>query len=401
MSAIVTTYRPADLAELRDALTESARAGQRLAVAGTGTAQWGGLVDADAVVDTTAMTGLISYNPTDMTVAVRAGTRLADLQEVLAEHRQWVALDPARATAEGGTVGGIVATADAGPSRHQFGGSRDSVIGMTVVLADGTVARSGGHVIKNVAGYDLAKLFHGCLGTLGVVAEVVLRVHPRPAATATLAVACPAREAFTLGGRLIAESLEPAAVEWTCTRPRGPGLAQRAEAAREQRDGTLLVRFDGTTNGVADRLRRARALAGEHAAEGTPEHWQKAGRLAVGAPGDTVLRLGTAPDQVAQLVMDVDRLAATHAVDAAMTSTLFAGVHTVRLRDAPAAAHAAVVESLRMAHSAATVCRWAPDLRNELAPWGDPPPAVSLLRAVKRRFDPDDRLCPGRFAPWF
>ncbi|WP_211239850.1 FAD-binding oxidoreductase [Jiangella gansuensis] len=371
------TYRPADLAELREAMVQSAAVGQLLAVSGAGTAsQWGGRPEHDAVLDTTAMSELISYNPTDMTVAVQAGMRLSRLQEVLAEHRQWVALDPAR----GATIGGIVATADAGPSRHQYGGSRDSVIGMTLVLADGTVARSGGHVIKNVAGYDLGKLLHGSLGTLAVVAEVVLRVHPRPAATATLAVPCDAAAAFDLGGQLITTALEPAAVEWC--------------------DGTLLARFDGTARGVADRLARARELAGPAATEGTPEQWRGVDRIVLGEQGDTVLRLGTAPDRTPSLAADLHRLAATYAVEAAMTSTLFAGVHTVRLRGGPAAAHAAVVTALRQTYPASTVCRWTPDLEHEITPWGDPPPAVSLLRAVKRRFDPDDRLCPGRFAPW-
>lgn len=378
MSGEAVTYRPADLAELREAMVQSAAAGQLLAVCGAGTAsQWGGRPGHDAVLDTTAMSGLISYNPTDMTVAVQAGMRLSRLQEVLAEHGQWVALDPARDA----TIGGIVATADAGPSRHQYGGSRDSVIGMTVVLADGTVARSGGHVIKNVAGYDLGKLLHGSLGTLAAVAEVVLRVHPRTAATATLAVPSPAGEAFDLGGRLITTELEPAAVEWC--------------------DGTLLARFDGTAGGVADRLARARELAGPGATEGTPEQWRRLDRIVLGEPGDTVLRLGTAPDRTPSLAADLHRLAATHAVEAAMTSTLFAGVHTVRLRGGPAAAHAAVITALRTAYPAATICRWMDDLRDELPAWGEPPPAVALFRAVKRRFDPDNRLGKGRFAPWF
>ncbi|SDT67251.1 FAD-binding oxidoreductase [Jiangella sp. DSM 45060] len=372
----VTTYRPTTLRSLRDALADGA--GGRLVIAGAGTAaDWGGAPEYDAVLDTTAMNGLISYNPTDMTVGVQAGMPFATLQETLAEHGQWVALDPARA----GTVGGLVATADAGPVRHTFGALRDSVIGVTVVLADGTVARSGGHVIKNVAGYDLAKLFHGSLGTLGVLAEVILRVHPRAAATATLAVPCDAATAFDLGGRLIHGSLEPVAVEWC--------------------DGTLLARFDGTAGGVEDRLRRARVLAGPDATEAGDGVWVSVAELVRGVDGDTVVRLGTAPDRTPSLAGLVARAAAEHAVDAAMTSSPFAGAHTVRLRGGTAAAHAAVVTALRTEHPAATVCRWTDGLRAELPAWGEPPPAVAMLRAVKRAFDPDDRLGRGRLAPWF
>lgn len=378
MSDTATTYKPRTLAELRDALTYSARAGQRLAVAGAGTAAgWGGEPEADAVVDTTGMNGLISYNPTDMTVSVQAGMAFAALQETLAERSQWVALDPARAA----TVGGLIATADAGPVRHTFGTTRDSVIGVTVVLADGTVARSGGHVIKNVAGYDLAKLFHGSLGTLGVLAEVIIRLHPRPAATATLAVPCDAAEAFDLGGKLVHGGLEPVAVEWA--------------------DGTLLARFDGTARGIEDRLRRARALAGADATEAAVDAWASVGRIVRGTEGDTVVRLGTAPDRMPSLAVLVAREAAANAVGAAMTSSPFAGAHTVRLRGGTAAAHAAVVTALRADAPATTVCRWADGLRDQLPAWGEPPPAVAVLRAVKRSFDPDDRLGKGRFAPWF
>ncbi|MBB5786957.1 FAD-binding oxidoreductase [Jiangella mangrovi] len=370
------TYRPTGLAELRDALVDSK--GERLAVAGGGSAaDWGGAPEHDAVLDTTGMSGLISYNPTDMTVAVQAGMPFATLQETLAENAQWVALDPARAA----TVGGLVATADAGPVRHTYGTSRDSVIGVTVVLADGTVARSGGYVIKNVAGYDLAKLFHGSLGTLGVLAEVILRLHPRPAATATLAVPCDAATAFDLGGTLVHGGLEPVALEWS--------------------DGVLLARFDGTAGGVEDRLRRARALAGADATEAAADAWDAVADLVRGTDGDTVVRLGTAPDRTASLAALVGREASAHAVDAAMASSPYAGAHTVRLRGATAAAHAAVVTALRGEYPAATICRWADGLRDELPAWGEPPPAVAVLRAVKRSFDPDDRLCPGRFAPWF
>ncbi|RIQ19508.1 FAD-binding oxidoreductase [Jiangella rhizosphaerae] len=372
----VTTYRPSTLAELRDALVDSE--GERVAIAGGGSAaDWGGAPQYDAVLDTTGMSGLISYNPTDMTVAVQAGMPLATLQETLAENAQWVALDPARAA----TVGGLVATADAGPVRHTFGTSRDSVIGVTVVLADGTVARSGGHVIKNVAGYDLAKLFHGSLGTLGVLAEVVLRLHPRPAATATLAVPCDAAEAFDLGGRLIHASLEPVAVEYCA--------------------GRLLARFDGTAGGVADRLRRARALAGPDAAEAPAHVWDEVAAVSDGSDGDTVVRLGTAPDRTPSLTALIAREAAAHAVTAAMTSSPFAGAHTVRLRGGTPAAHAAVVTALRTEYPATTVCRWTAGLRDELPAWGAPPPAVAVMRAVKHAFDPDDRLGSGRFAPWF
>jgi glycolate oxidase FAD binding subunit len=368
---MVTRVRPTDLAQLSEAM----RAGhRRLLIAGAGTAaDWGGAPSGvDAVLDTTGLDGVIDYHPADMTVAVRAGTRLADLQKVLAEHNQRVALDAGR-TPLGATVGGLVATADGGPARQAYGTLRDTVIGITVVLADGTVARSGGRVIKNVAGYDLAKLFHGSLGTLGTVAEVILRVYPVPAATRTVAFPCSAAEGFELAGRLVTRALEPAALEWSA--------------------GRLLARFEGTAEGVA------RRTAGFD--EVDPAVWQDVAAVAVGEPGDTVFRSGTLPSLSPWFAARLDELAGESAIASTLSSSLGAGVHTVRLRSGDPAAHARVLTALRDEVAAkggsTTVIRRGCD-----APaWGAPPPAVAVMRAVKQKFDPDGRLGPGRFAPWF
>ncbi|MGB7449330.1 MAG: FAD-binding oxidoreductase, partial [Ornithinimicrobium sp.] len=178
------TLRPSDLAETVDALRASSGS---VLVKGAGTKQgWAGAVrDPDLVIETTGMDQVITHNPADMTVSVQAGLPLRQLQEHVASDGQWVALDPASASA-GATIGGLLAAGDSGPSRQKYGGLRDLVIGVTVVLADGSVGRSGGHVIKNVAGYDLAKLMHGSLGSLALIGEVVLRLHPMPASRVTV-----------------------------------------------------------------------------------------------------------------------------------------------------------------------------------------------------------------------
>jgi glycolate oxidase FAD binding subunit len=236
-----TTARPTDLRSLRDAVLDTAGT---VAISGAGTAaDWAGpLAPVDVVLETTGLTGVITHNPGDMTVSVRAGTPLRELTEVLAPHRQHVSFDAAR-VADGATVGGLVATADTGPAALVFGSLRDLVIGVTVVLADGTVARSGGHVIKNVAGYDLAKPLHGSYGTLGVLAEVVLRLHPVPRRTATLTIDCPLDEAAAHAATLLGGPYEPAALEWTS-------------------DGTLLIRVEGTEGALDARLQRLRTALG-------------------------------------------------------------------------------------------------------------------------------------------
>jgi glycolate oxidase FAD binding subunit len=349
---MVTRLRPTSLASLREAVLDGP---PRLLISGAGTASgWGGVPSTfDAVLETTGLDGVISYAPSDMTVAVRAGMPLAALQAVLAEKGQRIALDAGRIP-YGATVGGLLATGDAGPARHVHGTLRDQVIGITVVLADGTVARSGGQVIKNVAGYDLGKLFHGSLGTLGVVAEVVLRVYPLPAATRTVAVKCDAAAGFDVANRMIADALEPAALEWY--------------------DGRLLARFEGTAAGVAQRASGFEEV--------DPGVWKDVGDLAM---GDTVLRAATLPSLSPWVASLTESL----------SSSVGIGVHTVRLHD-PALV-VGIREEIEGRGGTTAVLRHGPSV----PAWGRPPASVALMRAVKQRFDPADRFGAGRFAPWF
>ena len=372
---------PTTAGEVRDALLDTAGSRPRIGVRGTGTADaWAtpaGPVDVevDAEVATTELRGVLRYNPADMTMAVRAGTPLAEVQEEVGRHGQRVAFDPARA-ALGATVGGLLATADGGPARHAQGTLRDLVIGVTVVLGDGTVARSGGHVIKNVAGYDLAKLFSGSFGTLGVVAEVVLRLHPLPRASATVAVPVEPAQAHDVGDRIVGAGLEPSALE-LC-------------------DDRLLVRFDGTPEGVARRAKAVAAAVERPVQEAADTDWATVAATALGEPGDTVLRLGTLPSAGPGTLAALP----TAGLDTALSSTVMSGVHTLRLRGGSPAAHA---EVLRAAHAAVgpacTVLR-RDGLPADAPAWGPPPRSVAVLRAVKQRFDPTGRFPAARLAPW-
>ncbi|MEQ7126194.1 FAD-binding oxidoreductase [Actinopolymorpha sp. B11F2] len=392
---VLPATRPVDLREARDAMADTAGAGLRVLLRGAGTAQsWGGPVrDAAAIIDTTGLDQILAYNPADMTVAVGAGIALRDLQAKLDGQR--VALDAARVP-EGATVGGLLATGDAGPLRATYGTLRDLVIGVTVVLADGIVARSGGHVIKNVAGYDLAKVLSGSLGTLGLVVEVVLRVHPLPEATGTLAVVCDVPTAFTCASGLLASPLEPVAVEWYA--------------------GRLLVRFEGTRAGVTTRLGKATDLVREDSglAQGSADVLDGAGESAAwdeiadvvrGAPGDTVLRVGSRASDLPDLAARLDALATDHDIDATLTSSVGIGVHTVRIRGDEAAAHAAVVAAWRSAvlerGGSVTLHRRIAGLDDLVPSWGPAPATLPLLRALKTQLDRDNRLGPGRFAPWY
>ncbi len=170
----------------------------------------------------------------DLTVAVGAGVLLSELQSLLATAGLRLAIDPVA----DGTIGGVVATGSHGALVWRYGTIRDLVIGATLVLADGTVAHSGGHVIKNVAGYDLAKLVCGAYGRLALIAEVVLRVHALPACEGGVVAVVAPRELTGVLEHLRRARLEAVAMDWVST------------------SGELLVVFEGTSEGVASQARR-------------------------------------------------------------------------------------------------------------------------------------------------
>src|SRR5918999_4204815 len=147
---------------------------------------WSPAGEGVADFDTRRLDRIIEHNEGDFTAVLEAGVPLVEAQAAFGAAGQMLALDPPLGEGDAATIGGVIAANDSGPLRHRFGGARDLVLGVTVVLSDGTIAKSGGKVIKNVAGYDLAKLFTGTYGTLGLIASVAVRLHPAPPRTATV-----------------------------------------------------------------------------------------------------------------------------------------------------------------------------------------------------------------------
>ncbi|MEZ5100318.1 MAG: FAD-binding oxidoreductase [Thermoleophilia bacterium] len=228
-----TASEPASVEEAAAALREAAAAGRRVSIEREG---------GDVVLSTARLDRILEHEAGDLTCVVEAGVRLSALQARLAEHGQLLALDPPGDP----TIGACLAGSLSGPWRHRYGTMRDLVIGVTVVLADGTIASSGGKVVKNVAGYDLGKLFHGSRGTLGLVARVALRLHPRPERRRTLAVPVGGPDdAQRLAQAVLHSDLVPSAVDllW------GGGAP-----------AILALRFEGTTRAVDDQLARAAAM---------------------------------------------------------------------------------------------------------------------------------------------
>jgi len=410
VAGVVPAYvaSPTSTQEAAGLLAAAAAAGLAVVPRGAGTGfGWGAPPSrCDLVVDLRAMNQMIEHEAGDLVVRVQAGMTIGQLASALASAGQELALDvPAEAT-----VGGIVATGTTGPRRLRYGSPRDLLIGLTVVRADGVIARSGGKVVKNVAGYDIGKLFAGSHGTLGLITEATFRLHPRPAAvtwvTAEFGVAERA-DAGTAPAGLVSASeavasaagsaLVPSAVEldWPGGSPQSP---------RPLRVGVLL---EGTAFGVAERAGRMSDLL--TAAGGGPVSVSGTAPVRWGAlpPDATVVRVSfwvSALDSVLGALVAAGESAG---VRPAVTGPAGAGALYACLDpDTPMPAAARFVTALR--EQVAGLSGVAGP-RGSVAVLAGPPPVLAaagayrdvpgaaLMRAVREQFDPDHRMFPGRF----
>jgi glycolate oxidase FAD binding subunit len=396
---VARVARPASVEEASQVLRAAAADDLTVAIAGGGSKLGLGNPPerADLLVSTERLDQVLEHVAGDLVVRAQAGVRLADLQERLAPAGQWLALDPPEPSA---TLGGVMAANASGPRRLRYGTVRDLIIGVTVVLADGTVARAGGKVVKNVAGYDLAKLFCGSFGTLGLVAEVIFRLHPLPAAAAvvTVAVDTPARAGEAVQ-RLLRSTLEPSAVELTVDEWGWPAR--------------LTVVFEGIEPGV------------EAQAAAAVELLAQVGEAAVAGPGETdaaLHQLGALAFEKAELALKatfppadlpavlaelrggLGRWAGQVSVHAASgVLWLASAAREGQLRDdSPeiprvVEAIAGTRERLVARGGSLVVIKSPPVLKGTVDAWGPAGDALGLMRRVKERFDPERRMSPGRF----
>ena len=342
----------------------------------------------EVAFSTERMTRLLEYEPADLTCRVEAGMRLRDLQATLRAQGQRLPLDPPHP--ERATVGGMVAANTNGLTRGRYGTVRDWVIGIAVAYPSGKVARAGGKVVKNVAGYDLMKLHIGALGTLGVVAEVNFKVQARPEAEATLLARFEAPgPALEVGLKLARQYLAPAAAivldrdslrecgltgDWRWTLAlKLDGYAREVEAARD-----LAIRFIREAGGTVEEP------------EIPPVFWDAARDWSVAADDGVVLR-AIVPLTSSQLLM------AAVPPDARVLAQPASGVVDVRV-PAPSAGEtlarlrgAAGAEGQVVVAAAPVAVKQAVDL------WGPPPPGFPIMRALKQALDPNGILNPGRF----
>lgn len=341
----------------------------------------------DAILRTSALGRVLDYAPEDQTITVEAGITFAALDAVLAEHRQMLPIDVGdRGRA---TIGGAIAVNNFGVRRQRYGSFKDMILGVEIVRPDGTRARGGGKVVKNVAGFDLPKLMVGALGTLGSIVAVTLRVYPLPEASRTIVVRGVRRnveEGDALLGAFVREQLEPAAIAWHRTFDGDPVYAI----------------FEGRAGAVDAQVERALELAAGLADSASPA---TSGELAafweyerdVRRRGAWRARTYTAP-----ALVNLERDTAFHAWSGGQLAVCYPGLGVFfasgaddgrSIDDVTATVRITRLEALGEAIFHAMPARW----RGFVDAWGEPPPSFPLMAALKAKFDPKGLCNPGRF----
>jgi glycolate oxidase FAD binding subunit len=270
---------------LRDQIRDAANRGVTLRVRGAGT--WmdaGRPVESTEVISAAEHSGIVAYVPGDLTMTVRGGTTLAEIRDATGEHNQWLALDPHGVS--DGTIGATPVTASAGPLATFFGTPRDLVLGVEFVTGTGAVARGGGRVVKNVAGFDLTRLIIGSWGTLGVVTEVTVRLHAKPEADRSFAIALGDRGIGQVRSFLRRLPFKPYACEVI-----NPSLAAALIGSSE---ATVLLRLAGNADAVAAQLADFSELG--KATEIDQDVWTRLRTLE--PPGAAVVRLSDLPSEI-------------------------------------------------------------------------------------------------------
>jgi glycolate oxidase FAD binding subunit len=381
---------PTALEQISQTLAWATATGRTVMVRGGGTKiGWGPTPSSmDVLLSMSEMRGVQAHRHGDLTATVLAGTTLSATNAVLAEHRQWLALDPP----DGGsaTIGGIVATNDSGPRRHWHGAPRDLIIGMTLVRADGVTAHSGGIVVKNVAGYDVARLLTGSFGSLGVIVDATFKLAPRADASRTVAVDFPdtSRCGLYVAG-LLAQAAMPTALELAVPPAR------------------MLVRFESVEVVAEQQARQAVTLAEAHGGAasvltGDDEFgaWRAHEARAFGDEYEgTLLKVVTLPAELSSTLDRIGALAEANQLEYAVTGRAGLGVLCVRLHGR-GTARAEFVTALRAqfgpGQGSVVVRRADSELSSLVDVWGPIGDGLPIMREVKRRFDPTGTLNPGR-----
>ncbi len=351
----------------------------------------------DVVLSLERFTGLIEHDDANLTATAQAGMRVAELQQILAGRHQFLAIDPPQ-TAEA-TIGGVVAANTNGPRRMHYGGVRDQVIGMKCVLATGEQVKSGGKVVKNVAGYDMCKLFTGSLGTLGVITEVTLRMAPVPERSASVLASGTIAQALKMVEQIEASALLPCAVTLVNARA-AVQLTAESGIRKQESDYLVLVWVEGFSEAVERHLNdlRTMAKAAGMSAEALEDSqhqtlWKSICDFTSIVSGP-LCRLTLPLGAIGGAISTIDGWSPTPQIVAHMG----AGTLWVASDVGDVAGWFARLSALATSNRGhAIVAAAPPHVKEVVDVWGPPPPGLSIMAEIKRQFDPAGILNPGRF----
>jgi glycolate oxidase FAD binding subunit len=368
---------------------------------------FGGTVDtADILLCLSSCRGIVEYSPGDMTVTIRAGTTIREIAEHLAVHGQMLPMDPS--WPDDATIGGVVAAHDSGPKRLRYGSARDHVIGMRVVYPDGRIIRTGGKVVKNVAGYDMNKLFIGSMGTLGIISEITLKLRPIPPCQSLLLLTFSNSDFATIRSFVIDfldSTMEPVALEFL-----SPSLHETCGG----RDGyALAIAFEDVEKAVRYQEEWVKAHAPQgteiqlHKQEEAAHWWSRFSRLAPSgvllagcAEPEMALKIGSRNLDVLEIVKSCHDLGERYGLSVKAHGGPGHGISRVFVKGNQAlfASYLTEIRSLAESRGGYAVVQHASlDLRRELEVWGGKPAGFSLLQGIKRSIDPRNVLNPNRF----
>jgi glycolate oxidase FAD binding subunit len=375
---------PGSIEEISDVMKLAAREGLAVAPRGSGTKTHIGDPPRrlDLIVSTVRMNEVLEHTPGDQIVRLQAGVKLEDLQEHISSSDQMLAIDPPESRA---TIGGIVAANSSGPRRYRYGTIRDLIIGITVVLHDGTVAKAGGKVVKNVAGYDLSKLFTGSLGTLGIIATANFRLHPRPEAARTVSVeVAEPQQAQAAAQAIVHSQVEATAVE-----------LHYGESEKR-----LAVLLESIPGGIDAKAETASFLLKQFGEVRTPD--KEADHIGPLTPPEVVLKIGAPPVDLAAVLESVlgaaerKGLAHPRITGHAGTGVTFVGFS--RENEDGAAGFVEEMREIWVRRGGNVTLQRAPlTLKQRVSTWDNGGDYLGLVRRVKEKFDPRGGMNPGRF----
>jgi glycolate oxidase FAD binding subunit len=388
---------PSTAEELASVMTCAYSNGWNVLPCGSGSKLgWGGIgKNIDLVVSTERLNRVIEHAVGDLTVTVEAGVKFADLQEILIKTSQFLPLEPAYP--QDATIGGIVATADSGSLRHRYGGVRDMLLGISFVRSDGQIAKAGGRVVKNVAGYDLMKLFTGSYGTLGILTEVTFRVYPVQEASGTVVLIGEKEAIISATKTLLASALTPTAVDLLSTQlVTQVGLGQGLG---------LMVRFQSVTESVKEQSSRLLEVGEKLGLQGIiytdadeANLWQLLPEQIWRTPQQSGItcKIGVLPTAAVTTLTKLDTLTSSSGL-----GLIHAGSGLGLLRLDPAVVTPQTIMEMRRhcesQNGFLTVLEAPISLKQQLDVWGYSGNALNIMRGIKQQFDPKNLLSPQRF----